>query len=97
MNTFVSQKPSEIVVQSHLVNTGSTRYQFVCQSSQDLGLSHLYQYNPVKYVPAWFPGAHFQRKALEQRELSTRMRTAPFSMVKEQVVCKARALLDYVI
>ncbi|KAI9068980.1 cytochrome P450 [Trametes sanguinea] len=52
-----------------------------------------------KYLPAWFPGASFQREAAIARDLSFRMRTEPFKMVKEHaaagsaVPCMATRLL----
>ncbi|KAF8815534.1 cytochrome P450 [Phlegmacium glaucopus] len=40
---------------------------------------------PLKYVPSWFPGAGFQRKAAHWRELNASMAKKPFSYVKEQL------------
>ena len=40
----------------------------------------------VKYVPAWFPGAGFQKKARHWRELSVQMNTAPFEAVRQAFV-----------
>ncbi|KAL7284541.1 hypothetical protein ACG7TL_001833 [Trametes sanguinea] len=54
----------------------------------------------LKYLPAWFPGASFHREAAVARDLSFRMRTEPFKMVKERaaagraVPCMATRLLD---
>ncbi|OSD00652.1 cytochrome P450 [Trametes coccinea BRFM310] len=54
----------------------------------------------LKYLPAWFPGASFQREAAIARDLSFRMRTEPFKMVKERadagrsVPCMATRLLS---
>ncbi|KAI0079166.1 cytochrome P450 [Panus rudis PR-1116 ss-1] len=36
----------------------------------------------LKYVPAWFPGAGFQRKAREWKKTTLKMRDAPFEHVK---------------
>ncbi|TDL20244.1 cytochrome P450 [Rickenella mellea] len=36
----------------------------------------------LKYVPEWFPGASFKRKAREWKRLSYEMRDAPFNAVK---------------
>ncbi|KAF8531880.1 cytochrome P450 [Gautieria morchelliformis] len=36
----------------------------------------------LKYVPAWLPGASFKRKAIFARQLSIKMRNAPFEMVQ---------------
>ncbi|KAJ3019302.1 hypothetical protein NUW54_g122 [Trametes sanguinea] len=55
---------------------------------------------PLKYLPTWFPGASFHRVAKIARELSFRMRTEPFEMVKAQmaagtaVPCMATRLLS---
>ncbi|KAI0033835.1 cytochrome P450 [Vararia minispora EC-137] len=43
----------------------------------------------LKHVPAWFPGAHYKRKALLARKLSERMRYAPFEMVKRRLASGA--------
>jgi hypothetical protein len=40
----------------------------------------------LKYVPSWFPGAGFQKKAARWRELANAMAEKPFRYVKEQVV-----------
>lgn len=40
----------------------------------------------VKYVPAWFPGASFQRKARVWRAAITRMRLEPFAVTKSEFV-----------
>ncbi|KAF5382852.1 hypothetical protein D9757_007327 [Collybiopsis confluens] len=39
----------------------------------------------VKYVPEWFPGAGFKRKAREWSELRKKMVEGPFSVAKERV------------
>ncbi|EJD42950.1 cytochrome P450 [Auricularia subglabra TFB-10046 SS5] len=39
----------------------------------------------LKYVPAWFPGAAFQRLARESREISKRFRLGPLEMVRERI------------
>lgn len=39
----------------------------------------------LKYVPAWFPGAVFKRRAMEWRPLVDRMLDAPFDFVKSQL------------
>ena len=41
----------------------------------------------LKYVPAWFPGAKFQRKAAMLREHSTRIRNTPFAATEKLIVC----------
>jgi hypothetical protein len=42
----------------------------------------------LKYVPSWFPGAGFQKKAARWRESNNTMAEKPFSHVKEQLVYK---------
>ncbi|KAK1222666.1 hypothetical protein PQX77_014482, partial [Marasmius sp. AFHP31] len=39
----------------------------------------------LKYVPEWMPGAGFQRKAKQWKELNRRLNHEPFEMVKEQM------------
>ncbi len=41
----------------------------------------------LKYVPEWFPGAGFQRKAREWRVLAQRMVDLPFSGAMRNIVC----------
>ena len=40
----------------------------------------------LKYVPSWFPGAGFQKKAAYWREINASVAEKPFGYVKEQVV-----------
>ena len=40
----------------------------------------------LKYVPSWFPGAGFQKKAAHWRELNKALIETPFRYVKEQLV-----------
>ena len=40
----------------------------------------------LKYIPSWFPGAGFQKKAAHWRTLVTTMIEKPFGYVKEQLV-----------
>ena len=40
----------------------------------------------LKYVPSWFPGAVFQRKAARWREVIKIMADKPFLHVQEQLV-----------
>ena len=40
----------------------------------------------LKYVPSWFPGAGFQKKAARWREVNNTMAEKPFRYVKEQLV-----------
>ncbi|KAF9545038.1 cytochrome P450 [Agrocybe pediades] len=39
----------------------------------------------LKHVPSWFPGAGFQRKAQEWKDLATRMKTIPFELTKQNI------------
>ena len=52
----------------------------------------------LKYVPSWFPGASFQKKAARWREVNHIMAEKPFSYAKEQLVqvhfLRARALVQ---
>lgn len=41
----------------------------------------------LKYVPAWFPGASFQRKAREWRKLARKMIEMPYAQAKKDIVC----------
>ena len=40
----------------------------------------------LKYVPEWFPGAKFQRKAATMRKYAAKMRDAPFAATEELMV-----------
>ena len=40
----------------------------------------------LKYVPSWFPGAGFQKKAAHWRELNKTLIEKPFRYAKEQLV-----------
>ena len=40
----------------------------------------------LKYLPSWFPGAGFQKKAARWREANNTMAEKPFRHVKEQLV-----------
>ena len=40
----------------------------------------------LRYIPSWFPGAHFQRLAAEWRDHLTQMVETPFELVKKQMV-----------
>jgi hypothetical protein len=40
----------------------------------------------LKYVPSWFPGAGFQKKAARWREATNTMADKPFRHVQEQLV-----------
>ena len=40
----------------------------------------------LKYIPSWFPGAGFQKKAARWKEVTHIMAEKPFSHVQEQLV-----------
>jgi len=40
----------------------------------------------LKYVPVWFPGAKFQRKAAMMRTQAEKIRNAPFAATKKLMV-----------
>ena len=40
----------------------------------------------VKYVPSWFPGAGFKRKAAEWKKELAKIDTIPHAWAKEQIV-----------
>ncbi|CCM01268.1 uncharacterized protein FIBRA_03317 [Fibroporia radiculosa] len=40
----------------------------------------------LQYVPDWFPGAGFKRKAKEWRKSSDKLRNEPYEMVEQQVI-----------
>jgi hypothetical protein len=40
----------------------------------------------LKYVPSWFPGAGFQKKAARWRDFTNTMADKPFHHVQEQLV-----------
>ena len=40
----------------------------------------------LKYVPSWFPGAGFQKKAAHWREVNASLAEKPFRYVEEQLV-----------
>jgi hypothetical protein len=44
----------------------------------------------VKYIPAWFPGAHFKRSALATNRYLAQMMNGPFERTKENMVCTHR-------
>ena len=51
----------------------------------------------LKYVPAWFPGANFQRKAAVMRTQSEKMRNATFAATKELMVFTPRSSLRIIL
>lgn len=55
-------------------------------ASFDVQLSYA---EPVRYVPEWFPGASFQRKARIWREAILQLPSVPFEAVKAALVSKS--------
>ena len=49
----------------------------------------------LKYVPEWFPGANFQRKAAMMRKLAAMIRNAPFAATEKMMVCKLLPFLEH--
>ena len=47
----------------------------------------------LKYVPEWFPGARFQRKAAVMRKHAAIMRNATFAATEELMVCDSSSFL----
>ena len=41
----------------------------------------------LKYVPEWFPGAKFQRKAAVMRKQAAKMRNSTFAVAEKLMVC----------
>lgn len=50
----------------------------------------------LKYVPAWFPGAGFKRKAAIWSKNNTDVVQDPFIRVEENLVCLTRLNLRYI-
>jgi hypothetical protein len=51
----------------------------------------------LKYVPEWFPGANFQRKAATMRKLAAMIRNAPFAATEKMMVCNLLPFLEHLI
>ena len=51
----------------------------------------------LKYVPEWFPGAKFQRKAAVMRKHAEIMRNTTFSATEELMVCDSSPFLGFLI
>jgi hypothetical protein len=47
----------------------------------------------LKYVPAWFPGAKFQRKAVVMRKHAAIIRNKTFAATEESMVCDSSPFL----
>ena len=51
----------------------------------------------LKYVPEWFPGAKFQRKAAVMRKHAAILRNATFAATEELVVCNSTPFLGFLL
>jgi len=49
----------------------------------------------LRHLPTWFPGAGFHRYAREAREVTRKMRSIPFDMVKKAMVRFQWLLINY--
>ena len=49
----------------------------------------------LKYVPEWFPGAEFQRKAAVMRKHAAAMRNTTFTATEELMVCDSLPFIGY--
>ena len=49
----------------------------------------------LKYVPEWFPGANFQRKAAVMRKHAATMRNTTFAATEELMVCDSSPSSSY--
>ena len=47
----------------------------------------------LKYIPEWFPGAKFHRKAAIMRKHAERIRNATFAATEELIVCDSSPFL----
>ena len=51
----------------------------------------------LKYVPEWFPGAKFQRKAAVMRRHAAKMRNTMFAATEELMVCVSSSFLGFLL
>ncbi|KAI0766218.1 cytochrome P450 [Trametes elegans] len=93
------------VTYGHRVTSTNDQYVAIAEAVRDHaearpGVELVDVFPILKYLPAWFPGASFQKQAATGRELSIRMRTIPFEGVKNklaegtEVPCMATRLLS---
>ena len=50
----------------------------------------------LKYVPEWFPGAKFQRKAAIMRKHAVKMRNTLFAATKDIMACDSSPFLGFI-
>ena len=51
----------------------------------------------LKYVPEWFPGAKFQKKAAMMRKHADKMRNTLFGATKEIMACDSLPFLGFLL
>ena len=51
----------------------------------------------LKYVPEWFPGAKFQRKAAIMRKHAVKMRNTLFAAAKDIMACDSSPFLGFLL
>ena len=51
----------------------------------------------LKYVPEWFPGAKFQRKAAVMRKHAAKLRNTPFAATEELMVCDSSPFPEFLL
>ena len=51
----------------------------------------------LKYIPEWFPGAKFQRKAAVMRKHAAIMRNTTFAATEELMVCYSSPFLGFLV
>ena len=51
----------------------------------------------LKYIPAWFPGAKFQRKAAVMQKHAAIMRNTTFAATVEMMVCDLSPFLRFLL
>lgn len=50
----------------------------------------------LKYVPYWFPGAGFKRKAREWRRLALAVKDVPYDASKQEIVSRRSIFFSFV-
>jgi len=59
------------------------------------GIASPVTFFPVRYVPAWFPGAEFRRKANAWAQTLREMVDQPHDFVKRQVVRRKKRVRSF--
>lgn len=68
----------------------------MCEYCQTNQTDSTHAARAVKYLPEWFPGASFQKKAREVRQLSRELLNRPFDEVKTRIVSCQRVHYDVI-